>query len=36
MDWILALVLVIGGYYIIELILKHRERMAQLTKKDNQ
>lgn len=34
MDWVLALVLVIGGYYIVELILNHREKMAQI-KKDN-
>ena len=33
MDWILALVLVIGGYYILDLYFKHRERMAQLNRK---
>ena len=38
MDVFLAIVLAIAAYNIVELILKHRERMAQLKDqdKDNQ
>ena len=30
MDWILVLILVVGGYQTIALVLAHRERMASL------
>ncbi len=32
MDCLLALILVIGIYYILELYLKHREKMATINK----
>lgn len=33
MDWLLALVLVIGAYYLLDLYFKHREHMAQYKRK---
>jgi hypothetical protein len=30
MDWILVLILVIGGYQTISLVLAHREKMSAL------
>lgn len=34
MDWLTALVVIIGGYYILDLALTHREKMAKLKKDD--
>jgi hypothetical protein len=34
MDWVIILILVIGAYSVVELVLKHRERMEEL-KSDN-
>lgn len=34
MDWIITLIVVVGGYYIIEMALAHREKMAKIKKDD--
>lgn len=34
MSWILALILVVGIYYILDLYFAHRERMAELHKRN--
>jgi hypothetical protein len=36
MDWLLALVLVVGLYYILPMIFEHRERMAQIKRNDRE
>ena len=34
--WMTALVLVVGAYYILELILEHREKMVRLNQRDEE
>lgn len=36
MDVLLALVLAVSGYYIIKLILNHREKLAQIERNKNE
>lgn len=35
MDWLLALVLVVGLYYILPMFFEHRERMARIRHRDD-
>jgi len=34
MSWVLALIFVVGLYYILDLYFKHKETMAGISKKD--